>query len=65
MRGEAGRTKTLFVSRAQDSTVVYELDVKKLAEDLVTPESILFMLVNEVLEKYAIKPEAREGKEAG
>ncbi len=64
-RGEAGRTKTLFVSRARGSTVVHELDMKRLAEDLVTPEDILFMLVNEVLEKYAIEPEAREGKEAG
>jgi len=62
-RAEARSTKTLFVSRAHGSTIVHELDVRRLAEELVTPEDILFMPVGEVIEKYAVKPEVPGEKE--
>ncbi|MCD6300641.1 MAG: ATP-binding protein [Staphylothermus sp.] len=48
--------KTYYVMRdKQGSTNVAEIDIAKLAEELITSEDLLFMSPREVLEKYAVK----------
>ncbi len=48
--------KTYYVMRDKlGSTNIIEIDVNKLAEELITSEDLLFMPPNEILQKYAIK----------
>jgi len=46
--------KTYYVARDPEtgSTRVFEIDVEKLAEDLETPEELLFMSYQEVISRY-------------
>jgi predicted ATPase len=61
LQGRVKRARTYYVYRDGGSTSVRELDVGKMARDLVTTEEVLLGPPSEVLERYAV--EAVEGAE--